>query len=132
MPNTVPMLLMYNLDNEKGVRLRMICLKLKIRARPVKPEEYGQPVGALAGAIPPVPSPEPAEGFHGEMLVFVNFSEVLLNRYLAELRAARLPGVALKAVLTPSNMHWTSGTLYEELGKEHEAMRYHRPAHKPQ
>lgn len=132
MPNTVPMLLMYNLENEKGVRLRMICLKLKIRARGVKPEEYGQPVGALAGALPPTSSPAPAEGFSGEMLVFANFSEALLNRYLAELRAARMPGVALKAVLTPTNMHWNSAQLFEELGKEHEAMRYHRPAHKPQ
>ena len=132
MPNTVPMLLMYNLENEKGVRLRMICLKLKIRARSVKPEEYGQPVGALAGALPPTSSPATVESFSGEMLVFANFSEVLLNRYLAELRAARMPGVALKAVLTPTNMHWNSQMLHEELGKEHEAMHYRRPAHKPQ
>ena len=44
------------------------------------------------------------------------------------MRKARL-SVALKAVLTPTNMQWTSIKLHEEIGREHAALRQGRSAH---
>ena len=122
-----PVILMYNLDTPRGSRLRLVCLKLRVRVRAVKPEEYALPVGALAGVLPmPKELPAPKEGFSDEMLVMANFDGALLNRFLGQIRAEKIPGVALKAVLTPSNAQWDSVTLRGELAKEHEAMRYGR------
>lgn len=124
-----PMVLMYNLNNDKGSRLRLVCLKLHIRVRSVRAEEYAQPVGALAGLCLPVSGAPEAPGFEDEMLVLVNFDGALLNRFLGQIRASRTPGVALKAVLTPTNMLWSSAQLHHEIRREHEAMRYGASAH---
>lgn len=122
-----PMILMYNLNNDKGSRLRLLCLKLHIRVRSVNQSEYGETLSALAGMS--APAGTPANGMmEDEMLVFVNFDGGLLNRLLQQMRASRIPGVALKAVLTPTNMLWTSLQLHEEIRQEHEAMRYNQPS----
>ena len=47
-----PLVLLYNLDNRNGSRLRLICLKLHIRVRTVAPTELAEPVGALASWLP--------------------------------------------------------------------------------
>ena len=125
----MPEILMYNLDDKKGSRLRLMCLKLHIRARSVAPSEYGEPVGALAGLLPRTGA-APTAGFDDEMLVLVNFGGKLLNRFLQEMRAAKTPGVALKAVLTPTNAQWDSVRLHAEIRREHEAMRAGAPAHR--
>ena len=39
-----PLVLLYNLDNRNGSRLRLICLKLHIRVRTVAPAELAEPV----------------------------------------------------------------------------------------
>ena len=114
-----PLVLLYNLDNRNGSRLRLICLKLHIRVRTVAPAELAEPVGALAEGEP----------FADEMMVMVHFGGKLLNQFLQEIRAAHLPGVGLKAVLTPTNMEWSSVRLHDELRREHEAMRYGQAAH---
>ena len=59
----------------------------------------------------------------------VHFGGKLLNQFLQEIRAAHLPGVGLKAVLTPTNMEWSSVRLHDELRREHEAVRYGQAAH---
>ena len=125
---SAPLLLMYNLDNDKGTRLRLLCMKLHIRFRSVTPSEYGQPVGALAGFCPSEPD-APAPAFDDEMLVMVNFDGGLLNRFLQQIRAAHIPPVALKAMLTPTNMTWSSARLHDEIRQEHEAMQQNRRAH---
>ena len=117
----MPVLLMYNLDNEKGRLIRAICLRLKIRIQNVNPAEFGQPVGALAGLSPRLDAACESP-FADEMLLFVNFSNPLLDRFLTESRKARA-SVALKAVLTPTNAAWTSAQLHNEISREHEAMR---------
>ena len=125
---SAPLLLMYNLDNDKGTRRRLLCMKLHIRFRSVTPSEYGQPVGALAGFCPSEPD-APAPAFDDEMLVMVNFDGGLLNRFLQQIRAAHIPPVALKAMLTPTNLTWSSARLHDEIRSEHEAMQQNRRAH---
>lgn len=125
---SAPLLLMYNLNGDKGSRLRLLCMQLHIRIRNVSTEEFGQPVGALAGLCSPLPDAV-SKGFDDEMLVLVNFDGNLLNRFLQQIRAARIPPVALKAVLTPSNMTWSSDRLHAEIRSEHEAMLNNGRAH---
>lgn len=124
-----PLVLLYNLDNRNGSRLRLICLKLHIRVRSVAPEEFGEPVGAMAGLTALTGAAPSDAPFADEMMVMVNFGSKLLNQFLQEIRAAHLPGVGLKAVLTPSNAEWSSERLHDELRREHEAMRYGQAAH---
>lgn len=136
-----PLILFYNLNNEKGKKIKLICLKLKIRIRPVMPKDYAKPVGMLAGiknlpAAPDTTAPDAASGtsssdreaFTDEMLVMKDFDGRLLDRFLAEMNRAKIERVALKAILTPDNLTWDSFTLHDELQKEHEAMTKEPPA----
>ena len=126
--SNAPLVLFYNLENKKGSALRLLCLKLRIRVRVVKPEEYLMPVGALAGLTESVNVPCD-QNFQDEMIVMVNFGSKLLNQLLNEMRAMHQPGVALKAVLTPTNMNWNSVQLHEALLREHQAVHYSPEAH---
>ena len=116
-----PQLLMYGLDGKKSSRLRLICIKLNIRAKLVPPSEFAEPVGAAAGFFPISGEAHKAEPFPEEMLVMVEFGAKLLNSFLQELRAAHLPPIPLKAVLTPSNMEWSAYRLRDELVREHQS-----------
>lgn len=125
---SAPMILFYNLKNKKGSQLRMICLRLNIRVRDVAPEDYAEPVAALAGLAPRTGAV--CEGELGdEMLVMVNLGNVMLNRFLQELRAAHVPPIALKAILTPTNAQWSSLQLRDELQQEREAILRGQAAH---
>lgn len=117
-----PVVLAYNLGPERAGRVRTLCIIQKLRLRPVRPEEYGEPQGALAGLLPPTGNPAPAETFDDELLVLCGFSEAALGAFLAGFRRAGIPPVALKAVLTPSNAGWDAVRLHQELCREHAAM----------
>ena len=118
----LPLVLSYNLPPEREGRLRTLCAIEKVRLRPVKPEEYGKPVGALAGLLPDTGLPQAAIPFQEEMLVLCGFSERALDAFLRGFRKSGMAPVALKAVLTPSNAAWNSTQLCAELRQEHAAM----------
>ena len=123
-----PLVLMFNLDNPTGSKLRLLCMKLKLRARSVDPGQFGLPVGTLAGLLPPA-EPEPVTPFQDEMLLFCNMDGATLNAFLRGIRSAGIPGIALKAVLTPTNASWNAVALHDELVREHEAMQKGQSAH---
>ena len=126
-----PLLLLYNLNNDKGAKIRRMCLPLGIRARLVAPEEYTLPLGELAeGAASAAPAPE--DPFTDEMLLLVNCPGPLLDRFLQGFRRSKIPPVALKAVLTPTNRAWDSLSLHQELCREREAIRAGQAAHQTQ
>ena len=117
-----PMILMYNLASPRGMRLKLICAQLKMAARDVRPEEYGLPLGALAGI--PIPAEHASEDgtFSDEMLLLAGLDEAQLNGLLQAMReeGIRIP---LKAVLTPFNAAWSSLKLHAAIREEHESMR---------
>ena len=113
-----PLILFYNLSNEKGKKIRLICLKLHIRIKQVDPVDYAKPIGMLAG-IKDFPAPQDdasfssdpkLEAFTDEMLVMKDFDGRLLDRFL------------------PDNITWNSFALHDELQKEHEAMTKEPPS----
>ena len=127
-----PLILFYNLSNENGKKIRLICLKLHIRIKQVDPVDYAKPIGMLAG-IKDFPAPQDDASFSSdpkrdEMLVMKDFDGRLLDRFLLEMRRAKIARVALKAVLTPDNITWNSFALHDELQKEHEAMTKEPPS----
>ena len=119
-----PVLLTYNLHGDKSSQIKLLCMKLMIRLRPVKPEEYGQTLIVLCGAAPSadIASPADVPTFEDEMLVLANFTSAQISEFLAGFRAAKIAPVALKAVLTETNQHWNAATLHQQLVEEHEAL----------
>ena len=115
--------LLYNISADKLKKIRVILLRLGLRAREVSPAEFDRPIGALAGLEGFEPA-ETAAGdpFAGEMLVMCGLSSPQFSAFLNALRQNRCP-VALKAVLTETNAGWSSVRLHRELAAEHEAMK---------
>ena len=109
-------------DGEKLCRLRAVLLRRGIEYRPVSYEEYGHPVGYLCGREGFAPG-EAYTGpeFREEMLLLEGLSSRQLSELLDELRAARA-GVALKAVVTDTNVAWTSAALHAAILLEHRSM----------
>ena len=114
-------ILAYNLSAERAGRIRTLCAIQKLRLRQVQPEEFGLPVGAVAGVLPQAEAAA-VEPFSEEMLVLCQLSEADLERFLLGFRKHGIPPVALKAVLTPTNAAWNARALRDELKKEHAAM----------
>lgn len=102
-------------------------MPLGFRLRAVKKEEYGLPVGVLAGlkglgedAFEEAPLKR--VDFSDEMAVMAGFSSAQVDAFIYALRRKGIGRIDYKAVLTPYNMKWNSVQLYEELKKEHGAM----------
>ena len=117
-----PTLLAYQIDPKKLGKMQIVCLRLGIRA-------VSYTHLALAGVLPREPD-APAAPLPGEMLVMAHFRPGLLEGMLQGWRAAHIPPVALKAMLTDTNAAWTAPALYAEIAKEHAAMHSGGRAHK--
>lgn len=117
-------LLLYNLNSSKGQQIKQLCTLLKIKFRSVQPEEYLEPVGALAGikGIEPTGTPFTGASFTDEMLIFVNFDDPSLHQFLTRYRQEGIIKVELKAGLTPHNILWNSIQLRNELKSEHDEL----------
>ena len=124
-----PMVLLYNLNNEKGAKIRRMCLPLGLRARLVETAEYGLTLNELVeGAVPE--TPWAGETFADEMLLLVNCPGPLLDLFLQAFRRQKLAPVRLKAVLTPTNREWDSVALHAELCRERQAIAEGQAAHR--
>ena len=116
--------LLYNIDSEKGRKLRMLMLRMGMRARVVDKADYGKPVGLLAGLKDVTVEDPDAEvsDFSDEMMVMRGFTERRLDLFLQSMRREGIERIDYKAILTPVNSRWNSWQLYQELKKEHEQM----------
>ena len=123
------MMLVFNMEGERRAKLNMICMRHKIRIRPVAPEEYGLPLGALCGFTPAGEAAE-VQPFTEEMIVMVDFTTTLANAFLQSWKQAKQRPIRLKAVLTPTNVQWNAVQLYAELDEENRAIAEGGMAHK--
>lgn len=124
-----PTVLLYNLDSEKGRKIKALCLTLRLRARSVAPEDFGR---TLTSVLAPENAREPAqEGrpFSDELLVMAGLTSRQMNDLLQGFRRKKIPPVELKAVLTPTNSQWNAFQLREELARERQAMLQGQRAH---
>lgn len=113
-----PVLLCYNIREDRARRISLIAMQHDVRIRHVKPEEYNQTIAALLNMEEPVLAEYEGEGFDREMFVIANFPPATLNKFLNAFRTARIPPVKLKCVLTENNREWSSLRLQEELLQE--------------
>ncbi len=120
-------ILMYNCSGPEFSKLRQIFAMLRLRMRPVGPDRYHVPLIELAEGKEDA-SATAEEAISEPMLVFCGLGEALLHQVLEVIRVAKLPPIALKAVMTDTNREWNTKQLYEELSKEREAIAAQRAA----
>lgn len=106
------------------LKIEAALFPLKIRLKKIRPEDYNQPLGYLAGMkdIPAAPEPYTGDGLPDTMFIFCFLSDSRLNQALAALRKSGAGPFPYKAVLTPSNCTWTATDCFSEIKKEHEYM----------
>ncbi len=120
------MVLLYNFQDPARRMAVKLCLHRQgISCRDVAPEEQGHPLGLLLGREGFDPGAA-AAAFTEEMLVLHDLSPAQLNSLLDALRRDGLR-IALKAVVTETNIAWSSERLHRELRAEHAAMQGRRP-----
>lgn len=124
--NSQAAVLLYNLDgSERGRKIKFILIRMGVRIKNVKKEDYLKPIGALAG-ITGVESNDRSydgPGFSEEMLVMKGFSSRQIDDMILRFRKEKLEKIELKAVLTDTNQTWDSITLFKNLRDEHEQMK---------
>lgn len=117
-----PTLYMYNLRNEKGRMIEMLCVGRDIACRHVDANDYGKRIGYIAeidGYDNTEKSPNTGT-FDDEMLIFKGFDQEMIGTFLAQYREAGIAVIPLKAGLTPTNVQWSSIELHAELQQEHQ------------
>ena len=119
-------ILLYNFKNDiRTLQIRHYLTSIGCEIREVSAPEYLKTLGYLFSL--PGFSKNPmfnlGQNFSEEMLVMKDFSSEQIDGFLAFFRAMQLKPVALKAVLTPVTQHWNSIRLFQELQKEHAAMK---------
>lgn len=118
-----PTLLAFNLHGERAGRIRLMASRYGIQYRPVKPEEYNQPLSTLCGQGEPGEGVYEGPGFEEEMLYMAYFPGGLVHKLLDSFRQQRMPSVKLKAMMTESNQAWDALELHRNLMEEAEQFR---------
>ena len=68
------------------------------------------------------PAPLSGKDLPDPMILFSEFSDGLLNRFLAACKEDGMPQIDYRAVVTEHNIHWNVLDLYQELVQEHESL----------
>lgn len=113
-------ILMYNIAPKKAIEIKKICRALYIQYREIEETDFGYKLGYLLG-VTDDNAQNAGESFSEEMLYLADFSDGLLNIFL-KLSRSKKCSVALKAVMTETNVNYTSYELYNEISAEHIAM----------
>lgn len=120
-------ILIYNLGSRKAAGIKLLCSSIGVSCREVDRGDYGRPIGVLLG-LSDSDICRPDSDFSEELLYFADIRGDLLDIILYQLRKRKLT-VALKAVMTETNLGFTSYELYRELTAEREALQRGALAH---
>ena len=117
-----PKILLYNFTDQDRLRqIRRYLNRHHIQVNLIKTNQFLDPLGYLfqIPGFSPNPSFNLSGNFTEEMMVMESFSQQQLQDFLSFFHENGLTPVALKSILTPVNIHWSSLKLYQELSKEH-------------
>lgn len=110
---------MMNLAPEKKNLLQVLSFRLNFACVEISPQQQSCVIGdLLSGSASAKPSGKP---FRDEMIIMDGFGNENLDFLLNEM-ARTGNTVPLKAVTTPTNIHWTVSMLYYKILEENRAM----------
>ena len=115
-----PMLILFNFSPARAAAVSAAARDCGFEARIAANCEHRQPLSAISGPPPKDALTRPA--FTDEMLVFAASDRERVFAFLDRMKETGAAPVALKAVLTPINIHWTPEELHRELIREHRAL----------
>ena len=121
------LVLLYNISGKKSIDIKMICHKLNLTNKTIEKDEYGYKLGYLCNKDND-DTVYPYNDFNDEMLLMADLPNSTFDKFLKMLRQKKAT-VDLKAVLTQTNKEFTSSQLYEEISKEHHAIKSGNFAH---
>lgn len=119
--------LLINIDDKKGIRIKNICRKLYFGYDDIEKADFGHTLGYLLGESDD-DSVTAGEDFDDEMLYLVDIDGGMLNIFLAQLRKEKAT-VPLKAVRTDTNTGFSVYALHRELSAERDAIARGTQAH---
>lgn len=117
-------ILVYNIkDEQKLTGIRLCALKQGAETVVVYPEDFSKPLKSVLGleSVSSSDADAPEKLFEGEMLVMHALDNRQFNSFLDSLRSFDI-SVPLKAVVTDTNISWSSEKLYRELSSERKAI----------
>lgn len=118
---------MFNIEKSKAVKIKMLCRKFFMEATEVSREDFGCTISYLLGLSDDRGGAENSD-FSEEMLYFAGFNRGIFGIFLEQLKRQKA-NVALKAVQTDANVHFTAFELYREISAEREAIARGTSAH---
>lgn len=112
--------LLFNIENAKKIQIENVCKKCNALCKTIAPADYSKTLGELAGVLTIKKNMPPYTGgeLPAEMLVFSGFPDNELDEFLKHYRESGISPVALKAVITTTNVFWSAIDTYRELLKE--------------
>ena len=125
------MILLYNMQDHPILAfLTPFTAMFGESLRHVSKEEYALPLGCLCygdhyvpdeNAAKPMPSPLASlpKAIDEPMLVFAGMPQEKVMMLLDFIKVQNVPSIPLKAVMTPTNQHWSYYLLYAHLLEEH-------------
>lgn len=117
---------LFNIEEKKELKIKMICVSLRLQYEVVSSEMFSMKMESIVGFSDD--RTKTGESFSEEMLYLAGFTQTELNRFLSELRRKKA-AVALKAIMTESNLKYTAAELCKEIAAEHEAMQSGKTVH---
>lgn len=115
--------LLYNFSGERLSQVKMAVTLSKAASRIVEKESFCQTLGYLIGAqgYEECKNSE-CEDFGDELLVMSGFDSGDIDTLIKALRKCGAGRVALKAIVTPTNIDWNGVQLYKAVKEDHEKM----------
>ena len=117
--------LAFEIKPGKEQLIKNCCASVGADYRRMLPSDHKKTLGSLAGiaGIPAKTTDSAGEKIEKEMLVFSGFNPEELEAFLDLYRMQGIEKVDYKATVTMYNIFWTPEMLYQELKKEHAAMK---------
>lgn len=115
--------LLYNFSGVREQEIASLCQSCGLHVVRVAPPDFRETIGSLLMKDAKGTSlAAPVQAAFSEEMMVIASDRSTLEKLLAGFRERKLKAVALKAMVTPVNISWTSVVLHEHLKEEHERM----------
>ncbi len=117
------LILLYNFSGERLSGVKRSAALLRAAVKEIPKESYGQKLGYLAEVKGyERQEPDSQESFDEEMLIMSGFTGDDIEMLIKSLHRHGVGRIALKAIITQTNIEWTSTQLYRAVREDHEEM----------